>query len=105
MPRRQLHAWWVTHSTVAVGGDTSEVHPAGVELDVDQHVQAAEEDGVAGEEVRRQQVRRLGTQEGPPGGAEPPTRGIEPGTREHPAERGGRDAQATTPPLSLMLAA
>jgi len=46
--------------TVRVGGDTDDVHDPSLHLDHQQHVVAAEEDGVDGEEVGCHDARGLG---------------------------------------------
>ena len=46
-----------------VRGDAGEVHAAAVEFDEEQHVVAAQHDGVDGEEVARDDPGGLGTQE------------------------------------------
>jgi hypothetical protein len=49
-------------------GDAQDVHPPGLDLHHEEDVQALEEHGVNAEEVTRQDPRRLGDQELPPGG-------------------------------------
>jgi hypothetical protein len=83
-------------SRSGVGSNSGQVHPAGVELDEDQDVQPVQEDGVDGQKVRCQYVRRLSSKEGSPRATEPPTRRIEPSPREYAADRCGRDAHAET---------
>ena len=61
--------------TVGVGGDTEQVHSSSVDLNHDEHVEAAQRDRVDGEEAGSQDAFGLGTQELTPGGARAPRRG------------------------------
>ena len=84
-----------------VGSDPGQVHPPRIDLDEHEHVEPAEEEGVHGEEVGGQDVRRLRAQEVAPAHAEPPAGGIEPGPGEDAADRGGRDPDVETLKLAL----
>jgi len=69
--------------TVGVGGDTEQVHPSSVDLNYEEHVEAAQRDRVDGQEVGSQDAFGLGTQELAPGGARTPRRGREAMTAEN----------------------
>src|SRR6202035_4525668 len=73
--------------TVGVGGDTEQVHPSSVDLNHEEHVEAAQRDRVDGKEVGSQDAFGLGTQELAPGGARAPRCG-----REAMAAENGSDA-------------
>jgi hypothetical protein len=63
------------------------VHSSSVDLNHEEHVEAAQRDHVDGEEVGSQDAFGLGTQELAPGGARTPRRG-----REAMAAENGSDA-------------
>jgi hypothetical protein len=67
---------------VGVGGDAEEVHDALFKLDHEEHVVAAEEDGVDGEEVGGHDALGLGAQELGPGWSGPPWRWWKPMTSQ-----------------------
>ncbi len=56
----KLRALWVTHTPVGLAVTPRDVHDAPLHLDHEEHVVAAEDDAVDGEEVRGQDPFRLG---------------------------------------------
>lgn len=76
----RLRACWVTHFPA---GFASHVHPSGVELDEEQHVETFEQDGVDGEEIRRKHCCSLGAEELVPAGATSSRRWIDAVTFEY----------------------
>ncbi len=74
-----------------VGGYPGQVHAAGAVLDEEQHVQAAQEDGVDVEEVRREDRRGLPAQERPPGQPGPRLCGADAGVLEDLPHRRRRE--------------
>ena len=80
--------------TVGVGGDAEQVHSSSVDLDHEEHVEAAQCDGVDGEEVGGQDAFGLGTEELAPGGARPPRRGREAMAAKNSGDAGLGDGDA-----------
>jgi hypothetical protein len=74
--------------------DSGEVYSAGVELDEEQDVEAAEQHGVDGEEVRGEYRGGLGPDELAPRRTLPDWAGVESGSMEDPANCGRRDGDA-----------
>jgi len=71
-----------------VGGHAQDVHPSGLYLHDEQHVQASEEDRVHMKEIAGQQAISLRTQERPPGRVRPPRGGPVPlGAQDPPYGR------------------
>ena len=77
-----------------VGGDPGEVDAAGVDLDEEQHVEAAQQHGVDGEEVRRDHGAGLGADERRPRRARPLRGRVPSGVAEDPPHRRRRDPMA-----------
>jgi hypothetical protein len=75
-----------------VAGDAQDVHPAGLDLHHEEHVQAPEEHGVNVQEVACQDPGCLGGQELPPGRRRPAWRGCEPGYGQDPLDGSRADA-------------
>ena len=49
----RFRAAWVVQGPSGVGSDSGQVHPSGVDLDEEQHMETAQGDGVDTEEVGR----------------------------------------------------
>src|SRR5438552_10340095 len=76
--------------------DSGEPHPAGSDLDEEQHIETTQRDGVDAEEVTRHNACRLGPDEGPPRRGRAPRRGMDAMTSQDAADRTGRDSPAQT---------
>jgi hypothetical protein len=84
-----------------LGGDPRQVDPSRVELDEEQHVEAAQEHGIYGEEISGQHRLRLARKERLPAR---PTSGAgrsQSPLCEHSPDRGGRHSNAETLELPL----
>ena len=91
--RLRLRACWVTQRPSGFAVIAGEVHAAGLQLDEEQHVVAAQQGGLDGEEVARDDARRLRAQELTPARPRAPWRRSEAGACEQPANRARRDRQ------------
>jgi hypothetical protein len=81
---------------VRVSGHAEDMHPPGLHLHHEQHVQALEVDGAHMKEIAGQQAVGLRAQERPPGSADPPRgRTVPPAAQDPPH---GRFADAVSEP-------
>lgn len=83
------------------GGDTLDVHAAGLDLHREEHIQPLEEHGIYVHEVAGQDPGCLSGQELPPGRGCPAWRGREPGFGQDPPDGSRADPVPETKELTL----